>query len=249
MDIASLKKSGQVRTHLRPMPSVSKERFPFGLGKFGVHEVAEATYGDMTALTGFALAAGGRARPGAVFWVRQTSIAGEHGACLQRSLLQLGLGGRACLSVQPRKTLDALWTIEEAIRSSATGLVIGEIKEADFTATRRLTLAASRYGVPVILLLPYTREGATAATARWRVMAQPSAPNRYDARGLGRPRWRAALERCRTHPQHVGKVFDMEYDDETLSLNLVSRLANRQVAPVADARGQGGKTSRFRQVG
>lgn len=199
--------------------------FPFGLTREGVHEVAEMSYGDLTAAAGFTLAAL-PSGAGPVLWVSQTRTRLDHGHLYQSGLGQFNADPPMILTVRTRKRGDALWAIEEAICSKAVGIVIAEIDDLDFTASRRLTLASDRHGVPVVLLMPYTKEGASAAQARWRVRAQPSAPNPYDAQGLGRPRWRAVLERSRQVPHLAGRGFDLELDDETFSLNLVSKLAS-----------------------
>lgn len=198
--------------------------FPLGLGGQGVHEVCETRFGDMAALSGFAIAAA-QPKPGMVVWVSGRRAGLKHGR-----LFQSGLGGLRrmppeMLHISARKTAEALWAVEEAVRSAAVSLVIAEIERVDFTASRRLALASSRYGVPAILLLPYTCEGSTAAAARWRVSPRPSAPNRFDSRAPGHPRWRAVLERSRLAPHMAGHVFDLELNDETLSLSVVSGLA------------------------
>ena len=208
------------------------QSFPLNLGREGVHEICEARHGDMAAMTGFALAA---ARPpaGAVFWVRQFGLAREHGDLLHAGLSSLTQCPAGLLSVQTRKASDALWASEEAISSGAVGLVIAEIETLDFTASRRLTLAASRHGIPLILLLPWRREGTSAATARWRVASRPSGPNAFDARAPGASRWQAVLEKSRQAPQMAGRVFNIELDHETLSLRVVSGLAAHAPAPRA----------------
>lgn len=206
--------------------------FPLNLGREGVHEICEASHGDMAAMTGFALAA---ARPpaGAVFWVRQFGLSREHGQLLHAGLETVAHRPAGLLSVETRKTSDALWASEEAICSGAVGLVIAEIEGLDFTASRRLALAASRHGVPLILLLPWRRDGSSAATARWRITSRPSAPNAFDARAPGASRWQAVLEKSRQAPQMAGHVFNIELDHETLSLRVVSGLAAHAPSPRA----------------
>ena len=142
-------------------------RFPLGLGERGVHELAEAAYGDMPALTGFALAAA-KPRKGAILWVTQAAFAAAHGQVLPHGAVGYPAGRAPLLIVRPRKLVEALWTIEEGLRSSAVGLVIADVEGADFTATRRLALASGRHGTPLVLLMPHDREGATAASSRWR---------------------------------------------------------------------------------
>ncbi|MEM6534226.1 MAG: hypothetical protein AAF613_01190 [Pseudomonadota bacterium] len=208
----------------------SDARFPLGLGTCGVHEVCEASFGDLPALTGFALSAS-PPRPGIIFWVGQGRSNRNHGGLLQAGLGHVRSPAPTILQTQPEKLIDALWTIEEAIRSNAVGLVIAEIEDADFTASRRLALASGRHGVPVVLLMPYTREGATAAAARWRVTPRPSAPNRFDPHAPGPARWHAVLERSRQAPHMAGRSFNLEQNDETLSLTVVPGLATHAPAP------------------
>lgn len=205
-------------------------KFPLGLGAAGVHEICETGFGDLPAMTGFALSAA-PARRGAIVWISQSALAANHGQLLEAGLSGLGRRRADILHVHTRRLSDTLWAAEEAIRSTAPGLVIAELSDMDFTASRRLTLAASRHGVPAILLMPYTREGATAATARWRITPRPSAPNRYDRKAPGSPRWQALLERSRQAPHMAGHAFDVELDDETLSLTVVSGLAADTTAP------------------
>lgn len=210
-------------------PPASAVSFPYDLGRSGLHELAEASYGDRPAMTGFLLAVMRQQTKGAWIWVRQSSIARDTGTVPEAALA--GSGCHLRLTVQARTAKEALWATEEAILSGAASLVIAEIEDADFTATRRLTLASSRHGVPVVLMLPYTCEGATAAATRWRVSPRPSATNRYDPHAPGHPRWRAVLERCRTAPAVTGQAFDLEWNDETLSLGVAAGLAAGPPAP------------------
>lgn len=220
---------------LRTAPAVSQAAFPLGLGEQGVHEICEAGFGDMAALTGFALATAGQ-RPGAALWVSQRCLKLDHGGLLNAGLSALRRRAMPVVEVRTGKLREALWAVEEAIRCSAVSLVIAEIEGIDFTSSRRLTLASNRHGVPAILLLPYTCEGSTAASARWRVSPRPSSPNRFDPRALGHPRWRAVLERSRAAPQMAGKVFDLETNDETLSLSVVPGLAADAAPALAESR-------------
>lgn len=200
-------------------------RFPFGLGQAGVHEICEAGHGDLATLTGFALMAASL-RAGPILWVSQFGLARDHGQVLRAGLAQFGARvDRPLVMVAAHKRTEALWTVEEAIRSGAVSTVIAELDGADFTASRRLALASSRHGCPALLLMPYTREGATAATARWRVRPRPSAPNRFDAGAPGFTRLQAVLERSRQSPHLAGSVYNLEWNDETLSLSVAAGLA------------------------
>ncbi|MDP3458295.1 MAG: hypothetical protein Q8S09_03375 [Hyphomonas sp.] len=234
MDIATLRTKGLLRT-VAAAPA-SPVAFPFGLGETGLHEVAEASYGDRAAVTGFLLATVRQARQGAWLWISQTKFTGDAGQVPEAALRQMQGAAPRRLNVEVRTSGEALWAVEEAIVSGAVNLVVAELGAADFTATRRLTLASGRHGVPVVLLMPQTCEGATAAATRWRVSPRPSGPNRYDPHAPGHARWRARLERCRTAPHLTGTSFDLEWNDETLSLGVVSGLAAGQAAPRPPAR-------------
>ena len=201
--------------------------FPFGLATTGIHEIAEAHYGDAGATTGFALAALQDSRPGAWLWIYERNLSVDQGRVTGLGAAGIGLDPARFVFVEAGSAMDALIATEEGIRSGAVSTVITELRDIDFTATRRLVLASDAGGTPAMLLLPHTRGGATAAHARWRISPSPSAPNRFDPRAPGFPRWTAKLERCRSAQNQAGHCFDLEFDDETLCLRLVPRLADR----------------------
>ncbi len=215
---------------LQQRPPEDDIDFPLGLGVQGVHEICEAAFGDMASLTGFAIAASG-ALKGTLAWVSQFQLGFDHGRALMGGVASFQRSCPQSIHICLRKRSEVLWTVEEAICSRAVSLVIAEIEDVDFTASRRLTLASRRCGVPVILLMPYTREGATAAQARWRICASPSAPNVFDPAAPGNPRWQAELVRSRAAPHMAGRLFNLEFDHETLSLNLATRMAANTAAP------------------
>lgn len=229
MDLATLRSQGLIGPLTAPPAQVAS--FPYGLGRQGLHEVAEAAYGDRAAATGFVLTAARAPHKGVLLWITQASTVRDMGTLPEAALREMSGGGTRRLNIVTRQTSDALWAVEEAVVSGAVSHVIAEVDNADFTSTRRLTLASRRHGVPVTLLLPHYCEGATAASTRWRISPRPSAPNRYDPRAPGHPRWGAQLERCRTAPGMAGHGFDLEWNNETLSLGVVSRMAAGPSAP------------------
>lgn len=233
MDLGTLKSKGLLGL-LTAAPGLAAA-FPFGLGAQGLHEVAEAEYGDRAAATAFVLAAGQTTgQPtgkGVILWISQSAFTQDMGALPETALREMTGGRMRRLNLVTRQASEALWAVEEAIVSRAVAHVIAEVETADFTATRRLTLASGRYGVPVTLLLPYRCSGATAAATRWRIATRPSSPNLHDPMAPGRPRWRGLLERCRAAPSAAGQSFDLEWNDETLSLGVVSGMAAGPVAP------------------
>ncbi|WP_205700599.1 hypothetical protein [Croceicoccus sediminis] len=96
---------------------------------------------------------------------------------------------------------DLLFALEEGIRCRDLAFVIGEIagnpRELDFTASRRLVLAAERHGVPLWLVRLDARRDLGAARMRWDAVAAPSGRSRWNPQAPGAPRWKADLFRAR----------------------------------------------------
>lgn len=95
---------------------------------------------------------------------------------------------------------DMLWAFEEALRCEALVAVIAEVAEAGrigLTASRRLQLAAEEAGITGFLLSDGDVSGASAAVTRWRLTNLPSEAETDDEPGVGAPRWKAELLRCR----------------------------------------------------
>jgi len=107
------------------------------------------------------------------------------------------------IHVMAAKPGDALFALEEAVRCREVAFVIGEIaanpRELDFTASRRLTLAAERHGVPLYLVRLDAARDLSSARMRWAVSSAPSAPSQWNAEAPGNPAWGAELFRARGH--------------------------------------------------
>jgi protein ImuA len=108
-----------------------------------------------------------------------------------------GLKPERLIVVRARRDTDILWAMEEALRCRSLGAVLGEIGNIDMVASRRLQLAAEASGVTGLLLRSADRRlGATASVTRWGLSGAPSRPINGEP-GLGLPRWRTRLLRCR----------------------------------------------------
>jgi len=98
---------------------------------------------------------------------------------------------------------DALFALEEGVRCRELAFVIGEIagnpRALSFTASRRLTLAAERHGVPLWLVRLDAARDLSSARMRWAARAAPSPPPRWNPHAPGAPSWRAELFRARHH--------------------------------------------------
>ena len=75
----------------------------------------------------------------------------------------------------------------------------GDPKALDFTATRRLAVAAERSGAPAGWCGWAARANLSGARMRWRIASAPSLANPLDPRAPGAPAWDAELFRARGH--------------------------------------------------
>jgi protein ImuA len=100
-----------------------------------------------------------------------------------------------------RNEQEVLWATEEALKCEGLAAVVGEIKELDFTASRRIQLAVEQSRVTGFILRHDPRYlNTTASVARWKIGSLPSKPI-GEMPGLGFPRWNIELERIRNgHP-------------------------------------------------
>jgi protein ImuA len=144
--------------------------------------------------------------------------------------------GRVVL-VRASRDAEILWAMEEGLRAPGIVAVVGEVGSLPMVASRRLQLAAERSGITAFLLRRWrdggqaARERAlpNAAVTRWRIAALPSRPLR-DEPGVGHPRWRVELLRCRGGEP---ACWEMEVPDATDHVSLVAALADRPAAHVA----------------
>ena len=137
----------------------------------------------------------------AVLWV-QTRAAVKLGGRPYRPGLPREVSHRL-IHVIAEKDADALFALEEGLRCREIAFVMGEVvgnpKVLDFTASRRLSLAAERHGVKLWLVRLDARPDLSSARLRWRVEAAPSSPHGPNTQAPGTPAWHATLFRARAH--------------------------------------------------
>ena len=131
-----------------------------------------------------------------VLWVQDRMAIREAGR-----VHPAGLPGLSLIHVEARDGRDALWAMEEGLRCSGIGAVIGELwgdpAALDFTATRRLAVAAERTGVHCWLVRLGGTANLSGARMRWRIASLPSLPHPFDFKAPGAPAWDAELFRAR----------------------------------------------------
>ena len=98
---------------------------------------------------------------------------------------------------------DALFALEEGLRCRELAFVIGEIagnpRALALTASRRLSLAAEKHGVPLWLVRLDARRDLGSARMRWEASAAPSLGSRWNPAAPGAPAWHAELFRAHTY--------------------------------------------------
>lgn len=222
-----------------------------GLATGALHEISAASHNDRPAAIGFALslmslATATRPRCGPSMLVLSRPALRDFGTLYAHGLTGLGLDAGHLLLIETRSDKDALWAIEETLRSSARpALVLGLIDgsgaitaHAALTQSRRLSLAAAASATPLVLSQAPRAEPATAAITRWRVSAARQERTSSQPQALfDRPRWTIALERCRNG--RTGQ-WTIEWDHAAYRFHLAPELASR-----APAQGRAEKILRF----
>jgi protein ImuA len=193
-----------------------------GLATGALHEIAGGReLADDAAATTFL--AGILARlEGPVFWcLRWRDL-------FAPALDLVGLDPDRVIFVEAGSDTTVLTAMEECLRHSGLGGVVGEVAKCSLTASRRLQLAAEKSGVSAFVFRrasPSDLSPGTAAVTRWRVEAIPTQSLGMPA--LGRPRWRLALERVRGgEPQ----FWTVESCDAQGCIALSADLADRSAA-------------------
>ena len=170
--------------------------------------------------------AGPLARRGAVIWVMR------RGDLYAPGLAGFGFPAERLIQVRARDEAQALAALEDALGSAGVAAAIGEAGEVDLTAGRRLQLACERRGATGVLIRrrPFggparAMAAGSAAATSWVVAAAPSEPP-PGVPGLGAPRWRVDLRRCRGG--RPGRWI-LEMSDGPYPLRVVAQLGDRQL--------------------
>ena len=163
-------------------------------------------------------------------WIR------ERGRPFAGGMRAWGLDPGRLIWVRARREGEALWALEEALKSGAAvgGLVTAAAPP--FVATRRLEFAAREGRAVGVLLRAGPAEDLSAARRRWRIRALASAADAFDPDAPGAPRLRAELLRRRDGPPGA---WELERDDETGGLRVAAGLAGHGLdagEPAARAR-------------
>jgi protein ImuA len=200
---------------MNPSPLLSRDPFPQGPAP--LEEACAPAPRDVAAAVAFALSRrrAGDDRPVLMTAPRAWFI--EYGRPYGP-----GIAGIPLILAPAASLAEALWAMEQGLRSGAVSLALGAVEGAALTQTRRLDFAAKQ-GEAVGLILSRRQEGLSAARRRWRISTTASAVDPGDDRAPGRARLLAELTRGRG--ERPG-AWMLEQDDETHRLRLADRLAD-----------------------
>ena len=174
--------------------------------------------------TGFLLAQLARGKP--ILWVQERMAILEAGRVYPPGIALIDL-----IHVDAHDARAALWAMEEGLRCSALGAVVGEIwgdpAALDFTATRRLAVAAERHGVAAWLVRLGGSANLSGARMRWRVASAASLANDLNRQAPGAAAWDAELFRARGRAP--GR-WSVSHDGTADRFDLVAAAGDRAVA-------------------
>jgi protein ImuA len=176
------------------LPGGLGERWPLPALSNPILSELFATHPRDGGWAGFLLAQIDSAKP--LLWIQDRMAILESGR-----IHPPGMPTQNLIHVEASNARDALWAMEEGVRCAALSCVIGELwgnpKALDFTATRRLAVAAERSHVPCWLVRLGGIANLSGARMRWRIASAPSILDPFDPRAPGLPAWDAELFRAR----------------------------------------------------
>lgn len=171
-----------------------KEAFPNASFPVGaVHEFLPERPEDAASTSGFmaGLLASLMSCNGTVLWISSSRT------LFPPALISFGIQPEQVIFIDTPKEKEVKWAMEEALKCGALAAVVGEMRELDFTFSRRLQLAVEHSQVTGFVVRPQGRKlNPTACVSRWKISSLPSEPV-DDLPGVGFPQWKVELLRVR----------------------------------------------------
>jgi len=184
---------------------VANEVTDFGLGRVesafpnncfpvaATHEFLSEGPEQAAAAAGFiaGLTASLMRKSGAAVWVSSGR------SLFPPALKSFGIDPDKIIFIDLKNEKDSLWEMEEVLKCNGIAAVIGEIRDLDFTASRRFQLAVEQSGVTGFIIRNNPRYiTINACVSRWRISPLVSEPEE-GMPGVGFPRWNVELLKIR----------------------------------------------------
>jgi len=163
--------------------------FPLG----AVHEFLSEKTEDSASTNGFiaGLLSSLMSNNGITLWISSSRT------LFPPALKTFGVDPERFIFIDLQKEKDVIWVMDEALKCNALSAVVGEIREIDFTTSRRLQLAVEQSQVTgFILRNNYRKLNTTACVSRWKITPLVTIVN-DNLPGVGFPRWQVELIRVR----------------------------------------------------
>jgi protein ImuA len=171
-----------------------RHAFPNGTFPLGaVHEFLSSHTEDAAATSGFVtgLLSALMGHSGITLWISASRM------LFPPALKNFGLEPERFIFIDLQKEKDVAWAMDEALKCKTLAAVVGEMRELDFTTSRRLQLAVEQSQVTgFILRNQYRKLNPTACVSRWSITSLPS-ESVDDLPGIGFPKWKVELNRIR----------------------------------------------------
>lgn len=118
--------------------------------------------------------------------------------------------------IRPEHPPDALWSLEQALRTRGIGAVVCDVEKLSSQACRRFQLAAESSGALGILMRPAQARGQP-SFAEYRFLVQPLPPPNQSDAAVSR-RWRVELVRARRQFVERSVVVELSYGQDGLRM-------------------------------
>jgi protein ImuA len=113
------------------------------------------------------------------------------------ALKHFGLRPDHFLFIDLKREQDVAWATEESLKCRGISAVVGEMRNIDFTLSRRLQLAVEHSHATGFIIRSHNKKlNTTACISRWKITSLPSQlPDNLP--GVGFPKWKVELLRMR----------------------------------------------------
>jgi protein ImuA len=163
--------------------------FPTGC----IHEFLTTSTEDLAATNGFITSLLSRLiqHNGVCIWISSSEN------IFPSALKRFAVEPHQIIFIDLKNQKDVLCTIEETLKCDRLTAVVGEVKEINFTESRRLQLATEKSKATGFIIRHQPRiVNITACIARWRIKSLPS-ELADGMQGVGFPRWNVELLKVR----------------------------------------------------